>query len=135
MGAHRLLGLIRDVVDFMRFETDHHNIALRPSPVTLLHHTARKVRTADEVGHGGSVMVENHPYRHAWGLGRHAASANYFWYLRDPWGSWTEYFTGIGQITDAWIGREWDVPPAVWCALKPEDFAANLEPADTARVP
>jgi hypothetical protein len=43
MGAHRLLGLIRDVVDFMRFETDHHNIALRPSPFTLLHHTAWKV--------------------------------------------------------------------------------------------
>lgn len=77
---------------FMRFETDHHNIVLVPAPFTLLHHTAWKVRSVDEIGYGGSQMIENHPLRHAWGLGRHAASANYFWYLRDPAGAFAEYY-------------------------------------------
>lgn len=77
---------------FLRFETDHHNIVLVPAPFTLLHHTAWKVRSVDEIGWGGSHMIENHPLRHAWGLGRHAASANYFWYLRDPSGAFAEYY-------------------------------------------
>lgn len=77
---------------FMRFERDHHNIVLVPAPFTLLHHTAWKVRSIDEIGYGGSRMIENHPQRHAWGLGRHAASANYFWYLRDPSGAFAEYY-------------------------------------------
>lgn len=77
---------------FMRFETDHHNIVLIPAPFTLLHHTAWKVRSVDEIGYGGSQMIESHPRRHAWGLGRHAASANYFWYLRDPAGAFAEYY-------------------------------------------
>jgi len=77
---------------FMRFETDHHNIVLVPAPFTLLHHTAWKVRSVDEIGYGGSQMIAAHPHRHAWGLGRHAASANYFWYLRDPAGAFAEYY-------------------------------------------
>lgn len=77
---------------FMRFDRDHHNIVLVPAPFTLLHHTAWKVRSVDEIGYGGSQMIEHHPYRHAWGLGRHAASANYFWYLRDPAGAFAEYY-------------------------------------------
>ncbi|WP_158264125.1 VOC family protein [Amycolatopsis sp. CA-126428] len=77
---------------FMRFETDHHNVVLLPAPKTLLHHTAWKVRNVDEIGYGGSRMIENHPDRHAWGLGRHAASANYFWYLKDPAGAFSEYY-------------------------------------------
>lgn len=77
---------------FMRFETDHHNIVLLPAPFTLLHHTAWKVRSVDEIGYGGTQMIANHPDRHAVGLGRHAASANYFWYLRDPAGAFAEYY-------------------------------------------
>ncbi|GAA5056531.1 catechol 2,3-dioxygenase-like lactoylglutathione lyase family enzyme [Thermocatellispora tengchongensis] len=77
---------------FMRFETDHHNIVLLPAPMTLLHHTAWKVRDVDEIGYGGTRMIESHPERHAWGLGRHAASANYFWYLKDPAGAFAEYY-------------------------------------------
>lgn len=77
---------------FMRFETDHHNIVLLPAPMALLHHTAWKVRNVDQIGYGGSQMIANHPERHAWGLGRHAASANYFWYLKDPAGAFAEYY-------------------------------------------
>ncbi|WP_457255090.1 hypothetical protein [Pedococcus sp. P5_B7] len=77
---------------FMRFETDHYNVCVVPAPMTVLHHSAWKVGSVDEIGYGGAQMVRHHPERHAWGLGRHAASANYFWYLKDPAGAFAEYY-------------------------------------------
>lgn len=107
---------------FMRFETDHHNIVLLPAPMTLLHHTAWKVHNVDEVGYGGSQMIEGHPERHAWGLGRHGASANYFWYLKDPAGAFAEYY--YSEMDDLADGPYfWDpapetgeLPVAVWAS-------------------
>jgi catechol 2,3-dioxygenase-like lactoylglutathione lyase family enzyme len=112
---------------FMRFETDHHNIVLVPAPRTVLHHTAWKVRSVDEIGYGGAQMVRNHPHRHAWGLGRHAASANYFWYLRDPAGAFAEYYySEMDELADT--HAFWDpvpdgpeLPPAVWSS-PPVDY-------------
>jgi catechol 2,3-dioxygenase-like lactoylglutathione lyase family enzyme len=105
---------------FMRFETDHHNIVVVPAPVTVLHHTAWKVRSVDEIGYGGAQMVRHHPERHAWGLGRHAASANYFWYLKDPAGAFAEYYySEMDELADT--PTFWDpvpgadeLPTAVW---------------------
>jgi len=96
---------------FMRFETDHHNIVVVPAPFALLHHTAWKVRNVDEVGYGGSQMIAADPDRHAWGLGRHAASANYFWYLRDPAGAFAEYY--YSEMDELAPSPEfWDPDPA-----------------------
>ncbi|WP_436764251.1 VOC family protein [Streptosporangium sp. V21-05] len=124
---------------FMRFETDHHNIVLLPAPMTLLHHTAWKVRNVDEVGYGGSQMIENHPERHAWGLGRHGASANYFWYLKDPAGAFAEYYySEMDDLADGpyfWdpVPGTDDLPVAVWASpaleerpLIPEAMRAPL---------
>ena len=105
---------------FMRFETDHHNIVVVPAPMTVLHHTAWKVRSVDEIGYGGAQMVRHHPERHAWGLGRHAASANYFWYLKDPAGAFAEYYySEMDELADT--PTFWDpvpgadeLPTAVW---------------------
>lgn len=112
---------------FMRFETDHHNIVLVPAPMTVLHHTAWKVRSVDEIGYGGAQMVRRHPHRHAWGLGRHAASANYFWYLRDPAGAFAEYYySEMDELADTptfWDpvpGAE-ELPTAVWSS-PPVDY-------------
>jgi catechol 2,3-dioxygenase-like lactoylglutathione lyase family enzyme len=112
---------------FMRFETDHHNIVLLPAPMTLLHHTAWKVRNVDEIGYGGARMIDNHPERHAWGLGRHAASANYFWYLKDPAGAFAEYY--YSEMDDLADGPFfWDpnpdseeLPVAAWASPALED--------------
>jgi catechol 2,3-dioxygenase-like lactoylglutathione lyase family enzyme len=107
---------------FMRFETDHHNVVLLPAPMTLLHHTAWKVRSVDEIGYGGSRMIENHPERHAWGLGRHAASANYFWYLKDPAGSFSEYYysekDGLADSPYFWdpVPGSEELPVAAWAS-------------------
>lgn len=95
---------------FMRFATDHHNIVLLPTPMTLLHHTAWKVRNVDEIGFGGAHMIANHPERHAWGLGRHAASANYFWYLNDSAGAFAEYYySEMDDLADSPLF--WDPDP------------------------
>ena len=55
-------------------------------------------------------------------LGQHLAHVVLIDYMRDPWGSWIEYFTDIDQISENWQGRDWDVPPAVWCPMMPDDF-------------
>lgn len=105
---------------FMRFETDHHNIVLIPAPQTVLHHTAWKVRSVDEIGYGGAQMVRADPQRHAWGLGRHAASANYFWYLKDPAGSFAEYYYSemdeVAPTPEFWdpVPDADELPVAVW---------------------
>jgi catechol 2,3-dioxygenase-like lactoylglutathione lyase family enzyme len=122
---------------FMRFETDHHNIAVVTAPQRLLHHTAWQVRSVDEVGFGGSEMVRRDPERYGWGLGRHAASANYFWYLKDPAGAYAEYYhSEMDELADTpsyWDPVEDgpDLPSAVWVSppyqspLRPEvEFAA-----------
>jgi len=112
---------------FMRFETDHHNIVLLPAPMTLLHHTAWKVRNVDEIGYGGTRMTENHPERHAWGLGRHAASANYFWYLKDPAGAFSEYYySEMDELADGpyfWdpAPGQAELPVAAWASPALED--------------
>lgn len=130
---------------FMRFETDHHNIVLLPAPMTLLHHTAWKVRDVDEIGYGGSQMIENHPERHAWGLGRHAASANYFWYLKDPAGAFAEYYySEMDDLADTpyfWdpVPGSDELPVAAWASpalevapLIPEAMRAPLLDAEQA---
>ena len=33
-----------------------------------------------------------------WGLGRHVLGSNYFHYVRDPWGSFSEYSCDIDYI-------------------------------------
>lgn len=137
------LGMrLSDYVDdgtFMRFERDHHNIVLVPAPFTLLHHTAWKVESVDHIGYGGSQMIEHHPDRHAWGLGRHAASANYFWYLRDPSGAFAEYYYSDmdERAPDKFF---WDrladmpeLPVAVWAS--PALVDAPLAPRTPEQMP
>jgi catechol 2,3-dioxygenase-like lactoylglutathione lyase family enzyme len=69
---------------FMRCSTDHHNVLVLGAPVSFLHHTSWQVEDVDEVGRGAAVMLEDHPERHVWGLGRHYGGSNFFWYLKDP---------------------------------------------------
>ena len=49
-----------------------------------------------------------------WGLGRHTVGSNLFTYVRDPWGSWIEYYADMDQITPDWKGRSWGVGASVW---------------------
>src|SRR6185437_8650579 len=85
---------------FMRCATDHHNVLIQQAPVADLHHTSWQVDDVDEVGRGASAMLAADPGRHVWGLGRHHVGSNFFWYLRDPAGNFSEYYSDLDCIVD-----------------------------------
>lgn len=122
---------------FMRCSTDHHNVLVQQAPVNFLHHTSWQLEDVDQVGRGAMAMLEEHPERHAWGLGRHHIGSNFFWYLRDPAGNFTEYYSDMDCIVDDQLwkpglfgeGRlglyNWGPPPPA-SFLHPEDLAALM---------
>ncbi|MFA3842595.1 VOC family protein [Streptomyces aureus] len=127
---------IKDHGAFLRCSTDHHNILVLAAPVTFLHHTSWQVDDIDEVGRGASAMLEDHPERHIWGLGRHHAGSNFFWYLKDPAGNFSEYYSDMDCIVDdqLWTPEvldgvkglfNWGPPPPP-SFLAPEDLAALM---------
>jgi len=129
---------------FLRCSTDHHNVMVQSAPVAFLHHTSWQVRDVDEIGRGASAMLDGDPARHVWGLGRHLVGSNYFWYLRDPAGNFSEYYSDLDVIPEdqlwqpeVWHGREayaaWGpvTPPSF---ISPDDLTelmAGLHPART----
>jgi catechol 2,3-dioxygenase-like lactoylglutathione lyase family enzyme len=121
---------------FMRCSTDHHNLLIQPSPVAFLHHTSWQVGDVDEVGRGASRMLEGHPERHVWGLGRHFIGSNFFWYLRDPAGNFSEYYSDMDAITDdqLWKPGTWEPSLAALYAWGPDVPPSMLEPDDLAEL-
>ena len=127
---------------FMRCSTDHHNVLALAAPVPFLHHTSWQVDDVDEVGRGAMAMLEDHPERHIWGLGRHHAGSNFFWYLKDPAGNFSEYYSDMDSIIDdqLWTPEalegakglfNWGPPPPP-SFLKPDDLAALMTGAHSA---
>jgi len=98
---------IEGVASFLRCSPDHHNVALVESPVPLLQHYSWECDDIDHVGHTASALLRPDPSRHTWGLGRHFAGSNFYWYLRDPTGSYLELYSDLDQILDdeAWEQR------------------------------
>ena len=95
------------IIHFLRCSTDHHNIGLVHSPVPLLQHYSWECDDIDHVGYTATALYRSDPERHAWGLGRHFAGSNFYWYLRDPAGSFLELYSDLDHITDddAWEQR------------------------------
>ncbi|MDQ6672293.1 MAG: VOC family protein [Chloroflexota bacterium] len=134
---------IKSVGAFMRCSTDHHNVLVLQAPVNFLHHTSWQVEDIDEIGRGAIGMLEEHPERHVWGLGRHHAGSNFFWYLKDPAGNFSEYYSDMDCIVDnqLWTPEElegakglfnWGPPPPP-SFLAPEDLAAMMTGAHATR--
>jgi Glyoxalase/Bleomycin resistance protein/Dioxygenase superfamily len=127
---------IRDVATFMRCSPDHHNILVQSAPVNFLHHTAWQVEDIDEIGRGAMNMLEGHPERHGWGLGRHFIGSNFFWYLMDPAGNFSEYYSDIDTILDdqLWKPEVFEGAKGLYAwgptpnpsFLHPEDLAALM---------
>ncbi|WP_018158172.1 VOC family protein [Demetria terragena] len=127
---------IGDKGAFMRCSTDHHNFLALQSPVNYLHHTSWQVDDIDDVGRGAFAMLEGSPERHVWGLGRHHAGSNFFWYLKDPAGNFSEYFSDMDVIPEDEIWEpevlegaaglfNWGPPPPP-SFLHPEDLAGLM---------
>ena len=130
----KLSDQVRGVAAFMRCSTDHHNLLLQPSPVAFLHHTSWQVEDVDEVGRGAMRMLDGHPDRHIWGLGRHFIGSNFFWYLRDPAGNFSEYYSDMDTITDdqLWKPETWEPSLRALYAWGPDVPPSMLEPDDLA---
>lgn len=92
------------IIAFLRCSTDHHNVALVGSPVPILQHYSWECDDVDHVGHAATAMVRADGARHAWGFGRHFVGSNFYWYLRDPAGSFLELYSDMDVIDDdeAW---------------------------------
>ncbi|MEU6646696.1 VOC family protein [Saccharomonospora sp. NPDC046836] len=124
------------LASFMRCSTDHHNVLVTSAPVNFLHHTSWQVDDVDEIGRGAMRMLEDHPERHVWGLGRHHIGSNFFWYLRDPAGCFSEYYSDMDCVVDdaLWRPEVWDEakslyswgPPPPPSFVHPEDLAALM---------
>jgi catechol 2,3-dioxygenase-like lactoylglutathione lyase family enzyme len=121
---------------FMRCSSDHHNVLVQQAPLAYLHHTSWQVDDVDEVGRGASAMLAKDPGRHVWGLGRHHVGSNFFWYLKDPAGNFSEYYSDLDCIVDdelwkpgVWEGARglynWGPPPPP-SFLAPEDLAGLM---------
>jgi len=132
----KLSDNIKDIGSFMRCSTDHHNALVLKAPVAFLHHTSWQVDDIDDVGRGAYAMLEDHPERHIWGLGRHHAGSNFFWYLKDPAGNFSEYYSDLDCIVDdqLWTPEtlegakglfNWGPPPPP-SFLAPDDLAALM---------
>lgn len=134
---------ISNLAAFLRCSTDHHNLLVQQAPVNFLHHTSWQVDDVDEVGRGAMDMLRDHPERHVWGLGRHHIGSNFFWYLRDPAGNFTEYYSDLDCILDDQLWKpsvfegdssiySWG-PPLPPSMLEPQDLAALMTGSHSAR--
>jgi len=110
--------------------SDHHMIAFARSDAPGHHHFSWDVGSVDEIGTGAMHMLDK-GFAKGWGLGRHVLGSNYFHYVQDPWGSFSEYSADIDYIpsTTDWPGGD-HVPEDsfyAWGPNVPEDFVHNYE--------
>jgi len=121
-----------DIIVFLHgaHGSDHHLIAMAKSDGPGLHHTSWDVGSIDEVGRGMEQMLAS-GFKRGWGVGRHVLGSNYFYYVRDPWGSYAEYSFDIDYVPGDFDWRAGDHPPEdsfyAWGPAVPEDFVVNLE--------
>lgn len=110
--------------------SDHHLIAFAKSAAPGLHHCSWDVGTINDIGRGAAQMAEK-GFQKGWGLGRHVLGSNYFHYVRDPWGSYSEYSADIDYIPATCDWDAGDFPPEdsiyLWGPEMPGDFIVNYE--------
>ncbi len=110
--------------------SDHHMIAFARSNAPGHHHFSWDVGSVDEIGAGAMHMLEK-GYDKGWGLGRHVLGSNFFHYVRDPWGSYSEYSADIDYIpaTCDWPAGDHPAEDSfyAWGPNVPEDFVNNYE--------
>jgi catechol 2,3-dioxygenase-like lactoylglutathione lyase family enzyme len=132
----KISDTVAGMASFLRCSTDHHNLLVQAAPVPLLHHTSWQVDDVDEIGRAASALIEKDPGRHLWGLGRHHIGSNFFWYLKDPAGNFSEYYADLDCIVDdeLWTPGVWEGmrslytwgPPVPPSFLMPDDLAALI---------
>jgi catechol 2,3-dioxygenase-like lactoylglutathione lyase family enzyme len=110
--------------------SDHHMIAFARSNAPGHHHFSWDVGSIDEIGAGALHMLGK-GFAKGWGLGRHVLGSNFFHYVQDPWGSFSEYSADIDDIpaTCDWPAGDHlpDDSFYAWGPNVPDDFIHNYE--------
>lgn len=110
--------------------SDHHMIAFAKSNAPGHHHFSWDVGSVDEIGSGAMHMLDK-GFAKGWGLGRHVLGSNYFHYVQDPWGSFSEYSADIDYVPADCDWPAGDHSPDnsfyVWGPTVPDDFIHNYE--------
>jgi catechol 2,3-dioxygenase-like lactoylglutathione lyase family enzyme len=121
------------IIAFTRCGPVHHNLAIQAAPVAFPHHVAFEVDDVDDVVRGGQAMIDADPGRQMWGVGRHAIGSNWFWYLREPGGTYVEYTSDIDRISeqDRYRPKDWHGHEYLY-SFGPPPPPEFLEPADMA---
>ena len=113
--------------------SDHHLLALVLSDRRGMHHNSWDVGSVTEVGLGGTAMARA-GYDRGWGLGQHVLGANYFYYVRDPWGSYSEYSADMDFIPHdvEWPSANHAAEDSMflWGPNPDPEFIQNFEPAE-----
>ena len=120
------------IIAFLRCNTDHHTLALLTSPRPGFHHASFQVGSVDEIAMG-AVRMADRGWQPGWGLGRHVIGSNFFYYIRDPWGGFAEYYFDLDCIPEdcAWQPRDFPGEDSlyIWGPPVPDDFGENKEVA------
>jgi catechol 2,3-dioxygenase-like lactoylglutathione lyase family enzyme len=110
--------------------SDHHMIAFARSDAPGHHHFSWDVGSVDEIG-AGAIHMLGKGFAKGWGLGRHVLGSNYFHYVQDPWGSFSEYSADIDYVPATVDWASGDHAPEdsfyAWGPNVPEDFVHNYE--------
>ena len=137
----RLTDRSEDIIAFMHAPhgSDHHVLAFAKSSHAGFHHASWDVDTVGDVGLGAMRMAEG-GYAKGWGLGRHVLGSNYFHYVQDPWGSFSEYSCDIDYIPADTRWESGEHPPEdslyLWGPDVPEIFTTNYEaPSSKGLIP
>ena len=110
---------------------DHHCFGLINGTHRGFQHGSFHVNTVDDIGFG-ALQMHQAGFKDGFGPGRHALASNLFYYVRDPWGSWIEYYADMDKISENWQAKDWNELPYIWPAWAPEfwtkEMNANHEP-------
>jgi catechol 2,3-dioxygenase len=132
----RLSDRAADIVAFMHgiHGSDHHLLALVKSTAPGFHHCSWDVASVNDIGLGAMRMADK-GWVKGWGLGRHVLGSNYFHYVRDPWGSFSEYSCDIDYIPkeDRWSSADHKPEDSfyLWGPEVPREFTVNYEGGET----
>jgi len=128
----RLSDRSADVIAFTHAPhgSDHHLVAFVKSTAKGWHHVAWDVASINEVGAGATQMAAA-GFREGWGTGRHVLGSNYFHYVRDPWGSFSEYSADMDFVSagTAWPAGDFLPEDSLyqWGPDVPDYFIRNTE--------
>ncbi|HVZ53085.1 MAG TPA: VOC family protein [Pseudolabrys sp.] len=128
----RLSDRASDLVAFMHgiHGSDHHLLALVKSSGPGFHHCSWDTASIQDIGLG-AMRMHDKGWQKGWGLGRHVLGSNYFHYIMDPWGSFSEYSCDIDYIPkdDRWPAADHKPEDSfyLWGPEVPREFTLNCE--------